>query len=121
MVRPSRLVGNVCLFYFSVDIFLPPHAYAHAHTHMHTHTHTHGAHMHTRAHTMHTHTWQDLANAQEAFVHLLGQLNPECKIDFLEWVCREYNPSMEPGNAIAEEPESGQSGVAIIICLRSEV
>ena len=58
---------------------------------------------------MYTHTWQDLANAQEAFVHLLGQLNPECKIDFLEWVCREYNPSMEPGNAIAEEPESGQS------------
>jgi len=59
---------------------------------MHTDTHTHA---------------QDLANAQEAFVHLLGQVNPECKIEFLEWVCREYNISVGPGNAIMEEPESG--------------
>ena len=41
-------------------------------------------------------------------MHMLGQLNPECKIEFLEWVCREYNPIVEPGNGMTEEPESGQ-------------
>ena len=50
---------------------------------------------------------QDIASAQEAFVHLLGQLQPECKLPFLEWVHNEYNPKVDPGNGILEEPEPG--------------
>ena len=36
---------------------------------------------------------QELECAQEAFVHLLGQLKPECKLVFLDWVHSEYSPS----------------------------
>ena len=35
--------------------------------------------------------FQELESAQEAFVHLLGQLKPECKSQFLDWVHVEYS------------------------------
>lgn len=40
-------------------------------------------------------------------MQLLGQLRPECKLEFLGWVHKEYNPKVEPGNGILEESESG--------------
>ena len=40
-------------------------------------------------------------------MQLLGQLRPECKLEFLEWVHKEYNPRVEPGNGVLEESESG--------------
>lgn len=36
---------------------------------------------------------QELESAQEAFVHLLGQVKPECKLGFLDWVHSEYSYS----------------------------
>ena len=36
---------------------------------------------------------QELEVAQGAFVHLLGQLKPECKLQFLAWVQLQYSSS----------------------------
>ncbi|XP_064401536.1 uncharacterized protein LOC135347460 [Halichondria panicea] len=50
----------------------------------------------------------DLESAQESFVRFLGQLQQDCKIGFLEWVCKEYSPSaLEPDHMdlLKEETE----------------
>ena len=57
--------------------------------------------------------FQELESAQEAFVSLIGQIRMDSKLKFLEWVCREYNPVISPGDGgrgangvIEEEPEA---------------
>ncbi len=57
--------------------------------------------------------WQEVENAQEAFVSLLGQIKPESKLKFLEWVCHEYNPVISNGcgqNQGVIEEESTEPG-----------
>ena len=50
-------------------------------------------------------------------MQLLGQLRPECKLEFLEWVHMEYNPKVEPGNGTLEESKSGtDSGIIGNVC-----
>jgi hypothetical protein len=57
-------------------------------------------------------TTQELENAQEAFVGLLGQIKMESKLKFLEWVCQEYNPAIADvsgsgrGNGCIEEEQA---------------
>ena len=56
--------------------------------------------------------FQEIENAQEAFVTLLGQIKSDHKLKFLNWVCQEYNPvvTSEPGDGrgyeLLEEPEA---------------
>lgn len=50
----------------------------------------------------------ELESAQEAFVGLLGQIRPESKLKFLEWVCSEYRP------VISEQQENGTSNGIIV-------
>lgn len=53
-------------------------------------------------------TCKDLACAQEAFVQLLGQIRPDSKLPFLQWVHTEYNPSVDSDSVIMEESEAGR-------------
>ena len=48
---------------------------------------------------------QELEVAQEAFVHLLGQLKPECKLQFLAWVQLQYSSSTNADSSTDEVNE----------------
>ena len=42
-------------------------------------------------------SFKELESAQETFVQLLGQLKPECKLQFLDWVHSEYSQTTAAG------------------------
>ncbi len=63
--------------------------------------------------------FKDLESAQESFVRFLGQLQQDCKIGFLEWVCKEYSPvpsALESDQYLLEEEteEPGKTFLSLL-------
>ena len=43
-------------------------------------------------------------------MNLLGRIEPNAKLKFLEWVCREYNPHYDPDSNFATAEEKVEPG-----------
>ncbi len=63
--------------------------------------------------------FKDLESAQESFVRFLGQLQQNCKIGFLEWVCKEYSlvPSALESDQYLLEEETEEPGKTFLSLL----